>query len=178
MISSLLPRFLRSRKNIEFCRYFISRLSKFEREKERENERRKTYIYRHTKCECSLQARKDGREGYEDEGEGRGERGKRWKGSPSSTFQPHTAGKAIDRENLPGNPSHPLSYRIPSVLSLSLSSTRCPYRAHSFYDSPPKNSRFFFTTVSDSRLFLFLPFSPRTVTFAQDEKERETKNEG
>ena len=35
------------------------------------------------------------------------------KAAPPSAFQPHATGKAIDRENLPGNPRHP---RIPSGL--------------------------------------------------------------
>lgn len=62
-------------------------------------------------------AGKDGGEGYA-KGKGREGRaeGGRWKGNPSSTFQPHTAGKAIDRENLPGNPSHPLVSLLPSCM--------------------------------------------------------------
>lgn len=126
----------------------------------RENKRR------NRKCECSLQAR------TEEEGYVKGKRGKRWKGSPSSTFQPHTAGKAIDRENLPGNPSYP---RYPPV-SLLVSSTPDAHHGKRAVSTIHDRNSHFFTFPYLFRRVRFLRFVSSRVLgrlFLRDGKGKE-----
>lgn len=99
-----------------------------------------------TKCECSLRARTE-KEGTRDCGRREGQ-----KAAPLSTFQPHAAGKAIDRENLPGKPPSPPNPFWPLLLAI------CPH-------CPPQEAA---TVLQVRPKFTFFAIFPHRVPFSHD----------